>query len=71
MGFMVSFRVLSPTQADEKTYGSYHSSHPAHMHKFPSKEALEDSNVYPGPILTCNSDIVTAYGQLRIRIVRC
>lgn len=36
--------------------GAHHSSLPAHMHRFPSKDALEEANVYPGPCLTCNSD---------------
>lgn len=40
-------------------------------HKLSAKEALEDDNVCPGPILTCNSDIATALGQLRFVTVRC
>lgn len=36
--------------------GEHHSSLPAHMHRFPSEDALEDANVYPGPCLTCDSD---------------
>lgn len=37
--------------------GAHHSSLPAHMHRFPSKDALEDANVYPGPCLTRDSDL--------------
>lgn len=59
----------SPTMQMRRPMGEYHSSLPAHMYKFPSKEALEDGDVYPGPILACNSDVVTASSQLRIRIV--
>lgn len=60
-----------PPSQMRRPMGEYHSSFSAHMHKFPSKEALQDGNAYPGPILTCNSDTVTATSQLRIRIVSC
>lgn len=71
MGFMVTLRVLDPQPRRQEDPWEHATCPFLPTHTFPSQEALEGDNVCPDPVLTCNSDIVTASGQLRIRTARC
>lgn len=71
MGFMVTLRVLDPQPCRQEDPWEHATCPFLPMHTFPSQEALEGDNVCPDPVLTSNSDIVTASGQLRIRTARC
>lgn len=45
-----------PVTQMRKPTGAHHKSFPAHTHSFPSKDALKEVNVCPGPCLTRSSD---------------